>query len=65
LPIVAKTLSYQRYVELELTESTDPDELLQALVGRVSIKRFEVKAPSLHSIFVSLVGGNGGNEVAV
>ncbi len=57
LPVVASAASYPRYAELELTEDGDPAELLRALVDRVSIKRFEVKAPSLHSIFVSLVGG--------
>ena len=57
LPFVAHAVSYQRWVELELEDETDPDTLLEALVGRVSIRRFEVKAPSLHNIFVSLVGG--------
>ncbi len=56
LPYVANTVSYTRYVEIELVDNADPDELLRALVGRLSIKKFEVKAPSLHSIFVSLVG---------
>ncbi len=57
LPFVAHAVSYQRWVELELEGDTDPDKLLAALVGRVSIRRFEVKAPSLHNIFISLVGG--------
>ena len=65
LPIVARAVSYPRWVELELTDDVDPDKLLAALVGRVSIRRFEVKAPSLHNIFVSLVGGkrDGGEAV--
>ena len=65
LPFVANVVSYQRYVELELADEADPDKLLQALIGRLSIRRFEVKAPSLHSIFISLVGGNGIKEESV
>jgi len=59
IPCVANTVSYPRFVEIELSENAEPDELLGALVGRLSIKRFEVKAPSLHSIFVRLVGKSG------
>jgi ABC-2 type transport system ATP-binding protein len=49
-------VSYPRYVELELTEGTQPDSILQQVLGKVSIQRFEVKAPSLHQIFVQEVG---------
>ena len=65
LPVVAKALVYQRWAELELAETADPDELLGALIGRLSIRRFEVKAPSLHNIFVSLVGKANKEEVEV
>ena len=62
LPGVARATSYQRWIELELKDGGSPDDLLAALVNRVSIRRFEVMAPSLHSIFVSLVGGNAAEE---
>lgn len=55
---VATAQTYQRWVEIRLEDGTTPDDLLARLVGKISIKRFEVVAPSLHSIFVSLVGGN-------
>jgi ABC-2 type transport system ATP-binding protein len=62
LPFVAKADLYQRWAELELADDGDPDKLLSALVGRLSIRRFEVKAPSLHNIFVNLVGNAASEE---
>lgn len=56
LPMVKSIIRYPRWIEAELADSADPDELLAALVGKVSIRRFEVVAPSLHKIFVDLVG---------
>jgi ABC-2 type transport system ATP-binding protein len=56
LPQVAGAATYSRWVELTLADGADTDELLKGLVDKVSIRRFEVQAPSLHSIFVNLVG---------
>lgn len=56
LPMVKQAIRYPRYVEAELADGADSDELLAALVGRVSIRRFELVSPSLHKIFVDLVG---------
>lgn len=64
LPYVAKADLYQRWAELDLADDADPDELLQELARRLSIRRFEIKAPSLHNIFVSLVGAAKEKEVA-
>jgi len=47
---------FPRFVEMELAEGTSAQEVLAALVGTVSIRRFEEVAPSLHSIFVQIVG---------
>jgi len=55
--IVSDTVFYPRWVETNLIPGKTPDDLLSALVGKVSIKRFEVVAPSLHKIFVEQVGG--------
>ena len=44
-------------MEVTLHDGADPQELLEALVGRVRVQRFEVKTPSLHETFVQLVGG--------
>jgi ABC-2 type transport system ATP-binding protein len=56
-PLPVSVISrFPRYVEMELAEGTGAQEVLAALVGRVSIRRFEVVAPSLHGIFVQIVG---------
>ena len=47
---------YPRWVELEMAEGSRPDELLKVLVQRVSVKKYEVVAPTLHQIFVQHVG---------
>ncbi len=49
-------VTYPRYVELELDEGVEPDAVLRAVLGSVSVQRFEVKSPSLHQIFVQEVG---------
>jgi ABC-2 type transport system ATP-binding protein len=54
--LVTELISYPRWVEAELAEGATANQLLAALVGRLSIKRFEVMAPSLHKIFVRQVG---------
>lgn len=56
LPGVESANTYQRWVEIRMEEGTEPDFILQQLVGKIAIRRFEVVAPSLHNIFVSLVG---------
>jgi ABC-2 type transport system ATP-binding protein len=57
LPLPVSVISrFPRYVEMELAEGTSAQDVLAALVGRVSIRRFEVIAPSLHAIFVQIVG---------
>jgi ABC-2 type transport system ATP-binding protein len=63
LPVVKRTESYERRLEINLFANADPQDLLKALVGRVKVKAFEVKMPSLHEIFVRLVGkDNAGNS---
>ena len=62
LPQVVGATTYQRWIELQLADGADPDDLLKALVGRISIRRFEVKAPSLHNIFINLVGPEAQND---
>ncbi len=44
--------------DIRLIEGADPQELLQLLVGRVNVKVFEVKLPSLHELFIEKVGGD-------
>lgn len=45
-----------RRMEITLEAAADPQDLLKELVARVRVKAFEVKTPSLHEIFVRLVG---------
>ena len=60
--MVAEVTRYPRWVEMTLANGTTPQALLKALVGQVEVRRFEAVAPSLHKIFVQLVGGKGRNE---
>jgi ABC-2 type transport system ATP-binding protein len=42
--------------EILLEPGTDPQEILRQLVGRVTIRRFDLRRPSLHDFFVRVVG---------
>jgi ABC-2 type transport system ATP-binding protein len=57
--MVRNVSRFPRWVEMELLEGASPQALLKCLVGQVSVRRFEVVSPSLHKIFVELVGGTG------
>ena len=57
LDFVDSVVSYPRWIEVELKEGTDSDLLFKALAGRIKVRRFETVAPSLHKIFIQLVGG--------
>jgi ABC-2 type transport system ATP-binding protein len=56
LPIVTRVTSEENRLDITLAHQADPQELLKALTDRVRIQAFEVKVPSLHEIFVDLVG---------
>jgi len=58
LPIVAGIHTHGRRLEIKLTDGGDPQQLLRALLEHVPVLVFEVKVPSLHEIFVSLVGAD-------
>ena len=36
---------------------SDPQARLAALVGRLTVRRFDLRDPSLHEVFVRAVGG--------
>jgi ABC-2 type transport system ATP-binding protein len=65
LPQADVVTRYPRWVEVQLADGADADELLAALVGRVSIRRFELVSPSLHRIFVENVTAGEAHEQAV
>jgi ABC-2 type transport system ATP-binding protein len=56
LPGVTAVSGAPADAELTLAPGADPDALLAALVTRGSVRRFEVRAPSLHEIFKRVVG---------
>ena len=57
IPRVREVEQIGNTLEIRLETEADPAELLRALVERIAVRRFEVRAPSLHSIFVQLVAG--------
>ena len=56
--MVAGVSPHGRQLQVVLRDGADPQQLLAALVGKVRVHAFEVKAPSLHEIFVKMVGAN-------
>ena len=58
LPIVTKVEPHGSRLEITLAEQVDSQQLLRALLDRVRVKAFEIKVPSLHEIFVNLVGAD-------
>ncbi len=57
LPGVARVDDYGQYQEVRLANGADPQALLRAAVGRVTLRRFEIVEPTLHNIFLEQVGG--------
>lgn len=53
---VARSILYENSAELELDEATAPQAILHQIVGRLEIRKFEILEPSLHSIFMQIVG---------
>jgi len=55
--LVARVEDFGQYAELELAAGADPQDVLRQLVSSgTRLSRFELAAPSLHKIFVDLVG---------
>ena len=58
LPKVKAVKSEGHSFEITLPDNADTQELLRILVERLCVHRFEVKVPSLHEIFIDLVGAS-------
>ena len=56
LPGVLAITDHGNEAELTLTDDADTNALLRALVDRAEIRRYEVRAPSLHEIFKRVAG---------
>jgi ABC-2 type transport system ATP-binding protein len=57
LPGVARIDEYGQSSEVRLDPGADPQTVFQAMASRLRVRRFEVVAPTLHNIFIELVGG--------
>ncbi len=65
LPEIERIDDYGKSMEIKLKEQTDPQELLNKLVSRVRITKFEVMEPTLNAIFIEKVGEiNAKNSVS-
>jgi len=47
---------YGKYAEISLESGTDPQKVLKSMIDTVTIRKFELKAPSLNEIFIEVVG---------
>jgi ABC-2 type transport system ATP-binding protein len=63
LPMVQAVKQDGRRLEVRLRGDADPQELLRVLVERARVRVFEIKQPSLHEIFVQLVGGGHAEDL--
>jgi ABC-2 type transport system ATP-binding protein len=61
--LVRRVDDSNRYLEVELADGADPQELLRRVVtAGASVQRFELIQPSLHQIFLDKVGATGIEE---
>ena len=58
LPMVDKVINFENYTEISLNDKYESQDLLRALVDKLSISRWQQKQTSLHDIFIKLVGGH-------
>ncbi len=63
LPMVQAVRRDGRRWDVRLRDAADPQDLLRLLVERARVRAFEIKRPSLHEIFVQLVGGNHAEDL--
>jgi ABC-2 type transport system ATP-binding protein len=64
--LVARADNYGNYAELEVAPGGDPQRILEGLVrAGARISRFEIAEPTLHKIFIDLVGPDAAAAHAV
>jgi ABC-2 type transport system ATP-binding protein len=56
LPGVARVDAYGSYSEMRLEAGADPQSIFRSVAGRLTVKKFEIVAPTLHNIFLEKVG---------
>ncbi len=57
LPGIRRINDAGKHAEIFLEEGIDPQDFLAQLVGKIHIRRFDLREPSLHEIFFRAVGG--------
>jgi ABC-2 type transport system ATP-binding protein len=63
LPLVQAVRPDGRRLDVRLHDNADPQELLRLLIERARVRAFEIKQPSLHEIFIRLVGGSHAEDL--
>jgi ABC-2 type transport system ATP-binding protein len=63
LPGVARINDSGKHAEIYLQPGFDPQRMLEQLVKLVKVRRFDVREPSLHEVFVRTVEAAGAEEV--
>jgi ABC-2 type transport system ATP-binding protein len=64
LPDVRRASILPNSAEIALADGADPQRILEASIGKLRIRRFELAAPSLEEIFIEKVGQETLQEVA-
>jgi len=57
LPGVHRAFLYKNAAELDLTENAGVNDLIAGINAKVAVRKIELREPSLHSIFMQVVGG--------
>jgi ABC-type uncharacterized transport system ATPase subunit len=52
---VKKAMVVNNAAELSLADGADPQKILEACLGRLRIRKFELAAPSLEEVFIEKV----------
>jgi ABC-2 type transport system ATP-binding protein len=56
LPSVKKSLVQKNSAEIELQDGVNPSDMIKNVAGRLAMKKFELREPSLETIFLEKVG---------
>ena len=56
LPGVESMNEFNNYIEIKLTDSANPQEILKTVSEKVAVRRFEMMEPSLYNIFIEVAG---------
>jgi len=63
-PGVASVREHPGRLELALAEGADPQAILTHALPRFRVRRFEIRSPRLHDIFLKLAGADAGDVAA-